>query len=348
MRNGEPGLPNVLCHTDVVWSIAISSDGRIIASGLGRRAPSICLWDTKTGTAVGEPLYGHRDGVTAVEFSPNVKWLASGSEDDTVRIWDVRTRRVSAIYPLICDGMSSGIAFSLDGLFLVAGDGAGRIHLWHAGTGGVVCEPLRVVAKADDSCIDSIRFSPDGLSIACQTGDGCIRIWDFAKRQQVLLIESQPDSELSGSLAYSPDDRLIGCGSIDGIVCLWDAATGAPSATLSGHGGMVSDVTFTPDGQYIVSCSDDETIRVWDVEQACASSSRSDNDIIMALAPTGLNSDGWLLGQSGELLLWVPPEYRAYLHVPPCTMVIGKRRIVITTDDRRLYHGEDWTACWNR
>ncbi|KIJ36610.1 hypothetical protein M422DRAFT_179127 [Sphaerobolus stellatus SS14] len=69
-------------HTDQVWSVAFSPDGKHI---------TIRIWDAETGKNVGEPLEGHTDLVVSVAFSPDGKHIVSGSDDKTIRIWDAET-----------------------------------------------------------------------------------------------------------------------------------------------------------------------------------------------------------------------------------------------------------------
>ena len=76
-------------HTDRVWSVVYSPDGRHIISGT--KDCTIRIWDAETGTAVGNPLEGHTDRVWSVAYSPDGQHIISGSADRTIRIWDADT-----------------------------------------------------------------------------------------------------------------------------------------------------------------------------------------------------------------------------------------------------------------
>jgi len=123
-------------------------------------------------------------------------------------------------------------------------------------------------------------------------------------------------------------------------------STGAPLATLHEHTEPVQSVAFTNDSRFIVSGSDDTTICKWGVRAACQLVSERCKDPIAALASATLK-DGWLVGSSGELILWVPAEYRRYLQpVNPCMLRIDQCRVVIGVGDSGLHAGSDWKLCW--
>jgi len=146
-------------------------------------------------------------------------------------------------------------------------------------------------------------------------------------------------------VVWSSDGGLIGTGSEDSTVRLWDAMTGVSLATLLGHTKEVRSVAFTGDGQYVVSGSADATIHKWDVDAARRQTSESVADPVAVLASTRLE-DGWLVGPSGELILWVPAEYRAYLEVPPSVLTINKSHVIVRAGAGGLHAGSNWKLCW--
>jgi WD40 repeat protein len=87
-------------HTNWVWSVAWSEDGKILASGSDDK--TVRLWDVKTGECLAT-LHSHTSGVFSVSFSPDGLFLVSGSQDETLKIWDVSTSRCNKT--LIIDGL---------------------------------------------------------------------------------------------------------------------------------------------------------------------------------------------------------------------------------------------------
>jgi len=304
---------------------------------------TIRLWDIHSGAALGEPMRGHSGHVQAVSFSYDGRWLASASGDKTVRVWDVATQQQSAVGPLRCQRGANTVIFSPEDGLVAAGDDSGRIYLWRTDTGEQAHEPLHAKDNVKDKRVWSVAFSPEGTRILSGGEDNVARIWDIAAGQCILVLQGHTDSVQS--VAWSSDEHVIGTGSGDATLRLWDASTGAPLATLRGHVEDVTSVAFTRDAKFIVSGSKDSTIRKWDVRAACQLPAERHNNPVAALASATLK-DGWLVGSSGELILWVPAEYRSCLAVLPCTLRICKSSVVIGVEDGDLHAGENWTSCW--
>ena len=340
VHTGRQMLPPLSGHGNRVASVSVSLDGRLIASG--SLDNTVRLWDAMSGASVGDPLLGHAECVNSVSFSPDALRLASASIDKTIRIWDVATGQSLSVHLLHCQHSLVAFAFSSDGLLLAAGGDGGHISLWNVETGIPVCSPL----KARDSHVLAVSFSPDSRHIASGDRSSVLRVWDTDTGQQASVLEGH--TRQVHSVAYSSDSRLLASGSADNTVRLWDSVTGACLSQIYRHGyrPIPLSILFTPDCRFIAAGHGDNTICFWDVDRILAIEDTLNNlNPIEALAIIGL-TDGWLVGPSGELLLWVPYDYQTYLQVPVCTTLIARHRVVITADASGLHAGEDWIKCW--
>jgi WD40 repeat protein len=209
-------------------------------------------------------------GVGSVAFSPGGHTLASGTNDGTVRLWDVAdpVHPVPLAKPLTVGSAVFSVAFSPDGQTLISGNYDGTIRLWN------VADPRHPLVipqtlGAGTGAVYSVAFSPDGHVLASGDIDGTVRLWDFSNPAHPVplalpLIGSSPVL----SVAFSPDGHILASGGDGGTIQLWDVANPAhPRALgrpLAGTGDVFS-VAFSPDGHTLAAGGDGNTIRLWDV-----------------------------------------------------------------------------------
>jgi WD40 repeat protein len=273
-------------HSREVSVMALSPDGETLASGSWDH--TIRLWDVSTalntgmdsGQQIGETLAGHGDTVTGVAFSPDGQTLASGSWDNTIRLWDISTVLDTGVgtvqqigEPLVArkDALDpvNSLAFSPDGKTLVSGSSVtGAIRVWDVSTmlaTGAGGGDLIGALVGHEFNVNCFAFSPDGKTLASGSSDGTVRLWDMESGQQIGEALTGHESGVN-SVAFSLDGKTLASGSQDKTIRLWNVETrqqiGEP---LRGHTGGVLSVAFSPDGKTLASGSFRE-IRLWDLE----------------------------------------------------------------------------------
>jgi WD40 repeat protein len=249
-------------HSNSVYTVAFSPDGRLAASGGSEN--TMKLWGVDTGREI-RNFTGHTGNVKAVAFSPDGSHLVSGGADGegpSMRLWDVATGKQLRSFK----GPSvTAIAFSPDGRYILSGHWDWRIPLilWDAATG----EALRKFVEHPGG-ISSVAFSPDGRfalsgSMGASQGDPSMKLWDVSTGAE--LRRFSMESGGIAALAFSPDGRFALSGStgkdtpsggIGSTMTLWDLTTGQKLRDYEVDLRRIYSVAFSPDGRLFVASGD--------------------------------------------------------------------------------------------
>jgi WD40 repeat protein len=262
----QPGaLRRLVGHSGEVWAVAISPDGKYIASAAGTVAVgadgvadnSLILWDASTGQIV-RRFEGHTDRVYGVAFSPDGQQILSTSQDNTLILWNTNTGEM--IRHLVGHTRPVwSVVFTPDGKRAVSSSGDATLILWDLETGEIVRR-----YEGHQGEIVNIDVSPDGKWIVSGGfEDNQIILWDLETGEMVKQLSGHESGVVC--VVFSPDGKQILSGGIDSYLILWDVATGTEIRRFTQSPDITRGMDFAPDGKTALTAHLNSSITLWDV-----------------------------------------------------------------------------------
>jgi WD40 repeat protein len=322
------------------YTLCFSPDGKQLAFARNVDVPCV---DLASGKEI--QCLRHGKAVTGVAYSPGGKTLATGSEDGTVRLWDVGSGKELRVLRghggcLCC------IAFSPDGKTLVSGGGDRTSRFWDVATGAPLhkldWQPAgaRPDDRSDVGAVFCLAYCPDGKTVAmgvrAKSDEATVHLCDAASGK--VLRRFAGFDRIVHALAFSPDGAtLAGAGWADGAIILWDAASGRQVRRLFGRGP--TSISFSPDGRILASAGSDPGVHLWDVatgKERETPAQHLDRINCVAFAP-----DGQTVGTVGEdstLRLWdaATGRHRLMLQQNTTFLAFSRSNLCFSPDGRSL------------
>lgn len=220
--------------------------------------------DNISDISIFETLTGHTDSVRTSCLSNDGKYLATSSNDHSIKVWNVDNNFIEDHTLPTLDTIARALSFSPDSQFLAAGLEDGNVKIYDATN--------HFEQKYEIACngitIRSICFSPDGNFLVAGLNNGHIKIWN-SKNNYALLQTIENHGAYVRGLAFSPCGNYLATASADTTIKIWglEKKGWALLKTLKGHTGPVRSVYFNPDGTQLLSGSNDKNVKKWDLRK---------------------------------------------------------------------------------
>jgi WD40 repeat protein len=261
-------------HNGAVYSARFAPNGKLIATG--GYDGYVMVWNPMevrpadiearlAGQPEPEPNYlrlaGHANPVRSVSFSPNGQLVLSGSDDNSVHVWNaengklLKALRGHSQTVRTCD-------FSPDGVHVLSAGDDSTVRLWNL-QGYEEARILHAtVFRGHEDAVLAARFSRDGGQIVTASRDRTASLWDAQNGQPLRRFDEGHEYLVSGA-AFYPDGRFLATGAGDNTVRVWDYAAGTQTHLLNDT-GMVGAVAVSSDGKWIATGSRGSEVKLWD------------------------------------------------------------------------------------
>lgn len=328
-------------HTNEVSTIAFSPDQRTLATA--SRDGSIKVWDiygnlsatygdhkgyvravafslngTKIATAdndgIGKisdlrgnilsTLSGHTAGIRDIAFSPNEQQVLTGSEDHSAILWSLDGKQLAKLVGHRNEVLA--VAFSRNGDYLLTASADSTARVWDA-SGQLVFTFSKHRGEVSD-----IQALPDGEYFMTSSWDGTVRRWNMKSEEKMVF---RPESDGVRAFAISPDNATIAAITSDKAALIWNIADPKTQQEIKLPGIASYDITFTVDGQYVIT-SGWEGVMLWDLRGRKVASIRSEKNLAAQIA---CSPDGnfLLTPDDKQAKLWLLPSVWLKNYIAP-------------------------------
>ena len=245
--DSEKELNRLQGHTNWIYDIAFSSDGKMIASaGLDGK---VILWNLENGS---HKILNHQDKVYSISFCSQGNIFATASADKTVKIWNID----GSLYKSLSHKDSvMKVSFSPDCQTLATASGK-QVLLWNLNN-----QNSKTI-WTDNDVVNSVSFSTTDNIIAFGTSDNKVKLLDLDGNE---IKSFNGHSDKIHHISFSQDGKTIATASWDKTAKIWNLDN-KEVVTLKGHTDRLFDVIFNPDNKTIATASWDKTVRLWNLD----------------------------------------------------------------------------------
>jgi WD40 repeat protein len=266
----------------VVHAVALSADGSLVAGGGDDK--TIRIWQTSDGKEIKKLA---QDGAVLGLVFTDANTLVAAGEGGAIRVWNVGEAKITRALEGHKGTVRSLAWHAAKKLLLSSGDD-GSVRLWSVAEG----KQLREISGHEGAVL-SVGFSADGTSIVTGGADKTLRVWNVADGKEVAVFANGGPVRAAGMHG----DGKYYCAAQGSGILDWRVTSTEAVRTLSGHGGYVHCVAFSPDGSALASAGQDKTIRFWN--PADGKQIRSVEAHTSTIYCIDYNHDGSLLASGG-------------------------------------------------
>jgi WD40 repeat protein len=252
------------------------------------------------GGALVRTLGGHSSPVSAVAVTPDGEHVISGSQDGTLKVWDLHSQEET--FTLGGHrGSVNAVVVTPDGEYIISGSQDGTLKVWdlhsqeekftlggHRGSVNAVAvtrDGIGVISASSDHSLKAwnlrtgevlhtfighcasveavtVVYTNNNNWVISGSYNDTLRVWNLETGQEELTLG---ESDMVWSIAATPNGERIICGSQDGTLTIWKVETWEKERTLTAHSDSVRAIVVTPDGKQVISGSSDGALKIWKV-----------------------------------------------------------------------------------
>ncbi|KAG0332796.1 hypothetical protein BG004_001095 [Podila humilis] len=281
-------------HKASVHTVSWNCDGRRLASGSVDKTARIWAPERTSDPRHSQELKGHTDSVDQLRWDPtHADHLATASCDKTVRIWDARSAK--GVHKIDTSGQNINIAWSPDGQHIAVGNKDDMISIIDTRT-------FQIEKTAQFNVeVNEIGWNLRGDLFFLTTGPGQVKVLEYPSMKELHSFKGHTAN--CYALDFDPRGRYFATGSADALVALWDMEEYFTIRTFGVLDWPVRTISFSFDGQFLVSASEDLQI---DISMTETGESVHKIDCLAAMNTVAWHPSKYLLAYAGDEQELVP------------------------------------------
>jgi WD40 repeat protein len=296
----------------------------------------------KTGDCI-HTMQHHSKAINTIAIHPRENWVATGSDDETIALWDLQTGEILHRFYLTQPVQS--IAISPDGKTLLGACGRDTT-IWNLETRQRIGIFIKYPSySSHDGLVQCLDFGDKSKLAFSGSSDRTIRIWrndhrDFVQEKLKRILTGHTDTIFS--IAATRDGQRIVSGSADSSIRIWNLDGWAAPQVLNHHQGWINTVAINANETLIASGGSDSTLKIWDFQTGqLLSSLKAHENMIRSVAFSSQPNLIASIGNDGQIKLWDIPV--SDIEVTPCQRcsIAGTGTIAFTLDGTYLVNGQN-------